>query len=59
MTDCVKAQKIVEFLNWALTDSAAGAQAASLGYSVLPAAVRDQVLAKLGEVSCNGTVVLP
>jgi phosphate transport system substrate-binding protein len=59
MTDCVKAQKIVEFLNWALTDSGAGEQAASLGYSVLPASVRDQVLTKLSEVTCNGNEVLP
>jgi len=58
MTDCVKAQKIVEFLKWALTDEAAGKQAAGLGYSVLPAAIRDQVLAKLGEVTCSGTPVL-
>jgi phosphate transport system substrate-binding protein len=58
MTDCVKAQKIVEFMKWALTDEAAGKQAAGLGYSVLPAAIRDQVLAKLGEVTCSGTPVL-
>jgi phosphate transport system substrate-binding protein len=58
MTDCVKAQKTVEFLKWALTDSGAGTQAANLGYSVLPEAVRTQVLGKLGEVTCNGNVVL-
>jgi phosphate transport system substrate-binding protein len=57
-TDAVKTQKIVEFLKWALTDAGAGKQAANLGYSVLPAAVRDQVLAKLAEVSVNGTPVL-
>jgi phosphate transport system substrate-binding protein len=57
-TDAVKTQKIVEFLKWALTDAGAGKQAADLGYSVLPAAVRDQVLAKLAEVSVNGTPVL-
>lgn len=57
-TDAVKTQKIVEFLKWALTDAAAGKQAASLGYSVLPEAVRDQVLAKLAEVTVNGTPVL-
>jgi phosphate transport system substrate-binding protein len=57
-TDAVKTQKIVEFLKWALTDAAAGKQAAALGYSVLPEAVRDQVLAKLAEVSVNGTPVL-
>jgi phosphate transport system substrate-binding protein len=57
MTDCVKAQKTVDFLKWALTDAAAGKQAADLGYSVLPQAIRDQVLAKLAEVTCNGTPV--
>jgi phosphate transport system substrate-binding protein len=57
-TDAVKTQKIVEFLKWALTDAGASSQAASLGYSVLPEAVRDQVLAKLAEVSVNGVAVL-
>jgi phosphate transport system substrate-binding protein len=58
MPDCVKAQKLLEFLRWALTDPSAGQQASDLGYSVLPAAVRDTVLAKLGEVTCKGTAVL-
>ena len=58
MEDCVKAQKIVEFLTWALTDAGAGQQAADLGYSVLPEAIRDQVLAKLGELTCNGAIVV-
>jgi phosphate transport system substrate-binding protein len=57
MTDCVKASKIVEYINWTLTDSAASKAASDLGYSVLPTAVRDQVLAKLGEVTCNGQPV--
>lgn len=54
MTDCVKASKILEFLHWALTDESAAKQAGSLGYSVLPDAVRAKVLAKFGEVTCNG-----
>ncbi len=58
MPDCVKARKLLEFIRWALTDPSAGTQASSLGYSVLPAAVRDTVLAKLGAVTCKGTVVL-
>ncbi len=58
MQDCTKAQKIVGFLKWALTDPAAGKRAADLGYSVLPDAVRTQVLAKLGEVTCNGNPVM-
>jgi phosphate transport system substrate-binding protein len=59
MTDCVKAQKIVGFLKWALTDAGAAKRAADLGYSVLPDAVHTQVLAKLGDVACNGTPVAP
>lgn len=58
MTDCVKAQKLLEYINWSLTDTGAASAAAKLGYSVLPTVVRDQVLAKLGEVSCNGQPVM-
>jgi len=58
MTDCVKAQKILEYLKWALTDPSAGKLASSMGYSVLPTAIRDQVLAKYAQVTCNGTPVL-
>ncbi len=54
MTDCVKAQKILDFLDWAQTDPAAQAAATKLGYSVLPDAVRTNVLAKLAKVTCNG-----
>lgn len=59
MADCAKAQKLLEFLKWALTDPAAAKRAAELGYAVLPDAIRTQVLAKLGEVTCNGNVVMP
>jgi phosphate transport system substrate-binding protein len=58
MTDCVKAQKLLEFLQWAQTDAGAQSAAASLGYSVLPEAVRQIVLAKLAEVTCSGQPVL-
>ena len=58
MTDCVKARKLLEYIHWTLTDVSAGNRAARLGYSVLPDAVRDQVLAKLGEVTCNGQPVM-
>ncbi len=59
MTDCLKAQKVLEFLNWALTDAGAAKRAAELGYSVLPEVVSTQVLAKLSEVTCNGSPVKP
>jgi phosphate transport system substrate-binding protein len=55
MSDCVKAQKIIDFLKWAQTDTAAQAAAAKLGYSVLPDTVRTNVLATLAKVTCNGT----
>ena len=58
MTDCTKSQKLLGFLKWALTDAGAANRAAELGYSVLPDAVRTQVLSKLEAVSCNGTPVL-
>ncbi len=54
MNDCTKAQKLVEYLKWALTDPAAAKRAADLGYTVLPDAVREKVLAKLAEATCNG-----
>jgi phosphate transport system substrate-binding protein len=59
MTDCVKAQKLIEFIQWAETDPAAAQRATDLGYATLPPAVRDQVMARLGEVTCNGQKVMP
>ncbi len=58
MTDCVKAQKVLEFFKWAMTDATAISRASALGYSALPDAVKTTVLAKLAEVSCNGAPVL-
>ena len=57
MTDCTKAQKLVTFINWFLTDPAAVKQATTLGYVPLPDSVMQQVLAKLGGVTCNGQPV--
>jgi len=58
MTDCVKAGRLLDYIHWTLTDESAGARASKLGYAVLPGAVRDAVLAKLGEVTCNGAPVM-
>ncbi|MCB0120181.1 MAG: phosphate ABC transporter substrate-binding protein PstS [Anaerolineales bacterium] len=58
MTDCVKAGKLLEYVQWTLTDASAAKRAGDLGYAVLPGAVRDAVLAKLGEVTCNGEPVM-
>lgn len=54
MDDCIKAQKLLEFLNWALTDEGAIKRASDLGYAPLPQNVVNIVLTKLGEVTCNG-----
>jgi phosphate transport system substrate-binding protein len=58
MEDCVKAQKLLEYITWTLTDPIAAKKAAELGYAVLPDAVRAKVLAKLGEVTCKSQPVL-
>ncbi len=58
MTDCVKAQKLLDYIVWSQTDPSAAQRAGTLGYSVLPDSVRTMVLNKLHEVTCNGTAVL-
>jgi len=58
MTDCVKAGKLLDYIHWTLTDDSAAKRASDLGYAVLPGAVRDAVLTKLGEVTCNGNPVM-
>jgi len=58
MTDCTKAEKLLDYIHWTLTDTSAADRASKLGYAVLPGAVRDTVLAKLGEVTCNGQPVM-
>ena len=57
MTDCTKAQAIVDFIKWAQTDPTAQKAATTLVYSILPDAVRTVVLATLGKVTCNGQPV--
>ncbi len=58
MTDCTRAQKLLEYIRWTLTDPAAAKKAGDLGYSVLPKNVQANVLTKLGEVTCQGNKVL-
>jgi phosphate transport system substrate-binding protein len=58
MKDCVKAQKLLEYIRWSLTDTAAAAGASKLGYTVLPGDVQKMVLAKLAAVTCSGNPVL-
>lgn len=52
-TDCTKAQKLVEFVRWAHTADGDGF-ATSLNYVPLPDNVKQQVLTKLGSITCNG-----
>ena len=58
MTDCVKAQKLLNYVHWTLTDSSAGKRAAQLGYAVVDTAIRDQVITKLDEVTCKGHPIM-
>ena len=58
MTDCVKASKLVEYINWILTNSVATKRASALGYVPLPSAVQQLALATLGKVTCNGQPVM-
>ena len=58
MTDCIKASKLVEYINWVLTDPVATKRAADLGFVPLPDAVLQQVKTKLGQVTCNGQPVM-
>lgn len=52
-TDCQKAQELVKFIAWAQgPDGDKGAK--DLTYVPLPQAVKDQVKAKLGQITCNG-----
>ena len=58
MEDCAKAAKLLDYIHWTLTDAGAAQRASDLGYAVLPEAVQQQVLQKLGEVTCNGAPVM-
>jgi hypothetical protein len=58
MTDCTKAGKLLDYINWTLTDASAAKRASDLGYAVLPGEVKDTVLGKLSEVTCNGNPVM-
>ncbi|MGB8647401.1 MAG: phosphate ABC transporter substrate-binding protein PstS [Anaerolineae bacterium] len=50
--DCAKAQKVTAFVKWALSDGTK--DATDLLYIPLPDAVKQQVLAKLGKITCQG-----
>jgi phosphate transport system substrate-binding protein len=52
--DCKKAGKLVGFMNWALTNTAATDRASKLLYAPLPAEVQPKVLDTVGKLTCNG-----
>ncbi len=52
-TDCVKAQKLIEFITWAFGPDGTK-DATDLAYVPLPDAVKQQVQAKLAQITCNG-----
>jgi phosphate transport system substrate-binding protein len=51
---CVKPEKFLNFVYWALTDAAAAKRANELGYATLPESVRAKVFATLAKVTCDG-----
>lgn len=57
MDDCIKAEKLLGYMRWTLTDPTAAKRASDMGYAVLPDSVRSRVLAKFDEVSCNNQPV--
>lgn len=55
--DCVKAQKMIEFIHWAFGPDGTK-DATDLSYVPLPDTIKQQVVAKLGQVTCNGQPVV-
>lgn len=51
--DCVKADKIVQFMKWAYGPNGTK-DASDLSYVPLPDAVKQQVLARLAQITCQG-----
>jgi phosphate transport system substrate-binding protein len=56
--DCVKAQKLVEFMNWAYGPDGTK-DATKLAYVPLPDAVKQQVQAKMAQITCQGKPLSP
>ena len=51
---CLKAQELLDYVYWTLTDAGAAKRATDLGYATLPATVRAKVFATLAKVTCDG-----
>jgi phosphate transport system substrate-binding protein len=56
--DCKKAEKLVGFANWALTNAAAVDRAGKLLYAPLPKQVTPQVVDVVNKITCNGKPVV-
>lgn len=56
--DCKKAQKLVGFANWALTNPAATDRAGKLLYAPLPKEVTPKVVDVVNKITCNGQPVV-
>jgi phosphate transport system substrate-binding protein len=57
--DCKKAEKLIGFINWALTDQGATARAAKLLYAPLPTDVTPKVIDTAKAITCQGKPVQP
>jgi len=55
--DCKKAEKLVSFINWALTDASAIDRASKLLYAPLPQEVTPKVVDTADKITCNGRPV--
>jgi len=56
--DCKKAEKLVSFINWALSDAAATSRASKLLYAPLPNEVMPRVIEVVNKITCNGKPVV-
>ncbi len=56
--DCAKAEKLLKFWNWTLTDADAKARAGKQLYAILPDAAIAQSTGALKTITCNGAAVL-
>jgi phosphate transport system substrate-binding protein len=56
--DCKKAEKLIGFANWALTNTAAVDRAAKLLYAPLPKEVTPKVVDVVNKITCNGKPVV-
>lgn len=57
--DCKKAEKLVGFINWALTDKGASDRASKLLYAPLPDDVLPSVIKTAKAITCQGKPVQP